>query len=122
MLVADGTGEAAPPLPVPVPAPLTAEIIPPTPLVRPAGDAAQQLEHQLGTCSALIGTIADYIASSSSHPDICLNFMDRITSMMRSSAAAGKVVGKLRGDAPEETRHRVIVEHAAPRGEGVLRA
>jgi hypothetical protein len=38
--------------------------------------------------------------------------MERIGSLMKSSAEVAKVVGRFRGLEAEETRHRMIVEHA----------
>jgi hypothetical protein len=72
-----------------------------TPLEIPKGNAADLLERQIGTCAALIGNIADYIARNDSNPDVCFPFMDRISSLLSSSATAARVVGQLRGIATE---------------------
>ena len=71
------------------------------PLEIPNGSAADLLEQQIGTCAALIGNIANYVAHSDTHTDVCLPFMDRIASLLSSSATAARVVGQLRGIATE---------------------
>ena len=82
------------------------------PLVIPAGSVDTLLEKQIAACAGLIEQIAFYIAHDTTPPDACVNFMDRIASLMNSSATVGKMIGHLHGLQPEETRHRMIVEHA----------
>jgi hypothetical protein len=70
------------------------------------------LERQIASCAGLIEHIAHYIARHDSAIDACGNFMERMASLMNSSANAAKMVGRLRGSLePEETRLRQIVEH-----------
>src|SRR5262249_9618950 len=90
---------------------------PPRPLALPAGDAAQLIEHQLATCAALIGSIAEH-TNRTMNLDSMIYFADRIASLMKASADAAKVVARLRADGPEETRHRILIERVAPQGEG----
>ncbi|HEX3944145.1 MAG TPA: hypothetical protein VHW69_08660 [Rhizomicrobium sp.] len=79
------------------------------PLVIPNGSTDVLL---IAACAGLIEHMTHYIARTDSAIDACTNFMDRICSMMKSSAEVAKVVGRLRGLEPEESRHRMIVEHA----------
>ena len=83
-------------------------------LVIPTGPVDTLLEKQIAACAGLIEQVAFYIAHDTTPPDACVNFMDRIASLMNSSATVGKMIGHLRGLQPEETRHRMIVEHAGP--------
>ncbi|HEY4114131.1 MAG TPA: hypothetical protein VGM17_08730 [Rhizomicrobium sp.] len=89
------------------------------PFVIPQGPSEEMLERQLASCAGLIDHLAQYIGRYDSDVQACLNFADRIASLMKSSAGVAKVVGRLRGLAPDETRHRVLVEYAPPGG-GVL--
>jgi hypothetical protein len=78
------------------------ELLPPQPgLVIPEGNVADLLERQVGICAALIGNIADYVARNDTSTEVCFPFMDRISSMLTSSATAARVVGQLRGIATE---------------------
>jgi hypothetical protein len=86
-----------------------------SPLEIPRGNAADLLEQQIGTCAALIGNIANYVAHSDTEANVCLPFMDRIASLLSSSATAARVVGQLRGIA-NETRQTFITEKG---GKGV---
>jgi hypothetical protein len=96
-----------------------APALPPAPpLEIPKGSVADLLEHQIGTCSALIANIADYVARNDSRPDICFPFMDRIASLLSSSATAGRVVGQLRGIA-SETKQTFITEKGGKGAGGV---
>jgi hypothetical protein len=79
------------------------------PLIMPTGDAAQLLENQLSSGAALVGYLAQYIARDNTHTGVCLDFMERMTSMMNASANVGKVVSRLRNGAVE-TRHRLVLE------------
>jgi hypothetical protein len=81
-------------------------------LVIPNGSTDVLLDKQIAACAGLIEHMTHYIARTDSAIDACTNFMDRICSMMKSSAEVAKVVGRLRGLEPEESRHRMIVEHA----------
>ncbi|MFL6690018.1 MAG: hypothetical protein ACJ8IR_07530 [Alphaproteobacteria bacterium] len=85
---------------------------PALPFTIPEGSADVLLEKQIGSCAGLIEHVARYIARNDSAIDACTNFMERIGSMMKSSAEVAKVVGRFRGLEAEETRHRMIVEHA----------
>jgi hypothetical protein len=108
----DATEETAPAL--------AASKFEPIPLVIAMGRCEEQLERQLASGSGLIEHLVQYIARCDSDVQACLNFADRICSLMKSSAGVAKAVGRLRGLGPEETRHRVFVEYA-PHGGGVLR-
>jgi hypothetical protein len=94
------------------PASTTSQKKPLPPLVIPVGPLDTLLEKQIASCSGLIEQIAYYIAHDTTLPNDCINFMERIASLMTSSAGVAQVVGRLRGLEPEETRHRIIVEHA----------
>jgi hypothetical protein len=85
---------------------------PAIPFAIPEGSADVLLEKQIGSCAGLIEHVARYIARNDSAIDACTNFMERIGSLMKSSAEVAKVVGRFRGLEAEETRHRMIVEHA----------
>lgn len=84
-----------------LPPPRDAAREPAQPLEIPKGNVADLLEHQIGMCSALIENIANYVAQNETATDVCFPFMDRISSMLSSSAAAARVVGQLRGIAAE---------------------
>jgi hypothetical protein len=96
--------------------------VPHEPLIRPAGDAAQLLEHQIASCAALMGYLAHFVARPDTDPATCISFMDRMSSMLGASAQIGKVVGRLRGNI-SETRQLITVEKKTTGGgvgEGVL--
>jgi hypothetical protein len=88
------------------------------PLEIPKGNAADLLEQQIGTCAALIGNIANYVAHNDTHADVCLPFMDRIASLLSSSATAARVVGQLRGIA-SETKQTFVKKVEGAREGGV---
>ena len=90
----------------------------PFPLEIPKGNAADLLEQQIGTCAALIGNIANYVAHNDTHADVCLPFMDRIASLLSSSATAARVVGQLRGIA-SETKQTFVKKIEGEREGGV---
>lgn len=92
------------------------------PLIRPTGDAAELLEHQLASGAALMGYLAHFVARPDTDPETCISFMDRMASMLGASAQIGKVVGRLRGNI-SETRQTITVKKemtAGGVGEGVL--
>ena len=92
------------------------------PLVRPAGDAAQLLEHQLASGAALMDYIAHFIARPDTHPDVCMSFLEKMSSLLSANAQVGKVIGRLRGNI-SETRQTITVEKKQTGrgvGEGVL--
>jgi hypothetical protein len=92
--------------------PVRAPAPPLPPLVIPEASTDVLLERQIASCAGLIEHIAHYIARHDSAIDACGNFMERMASLMNSSANAAKMVGRLRGSLePEETRLRQIVEH-----------
>lgn len=95
-----------------------APFAPTVPLEIPKGNAADLLERQIGTCAALIGNLADYIARNDTPTDVCFPFMDRISSLVSSSATAARVVGQLRGIA-SETRQTFITEKGGTGAGGV---
>ena len=72
----------------------------------------------IGTCAALIGNIANYIARNDTATNVCFPFMDRISSLLSSSAAAAKVVGQLRGIATE-TKQTFITKQGGKGAGGV---
>jgi len=113
---ADDTEPVSSVLPSPTggPEPSPKDSTPPAqiPLVIPNGNTDVLLDKQIAACAGLIEHMTHYIARTDSAIDACTNFMDRICSMMKSSAEVAKVVGRLRGLEPEESRHRMIVEHA----------
>lgn len=60
------------------------------PLVIPTGPVDTLLEKQIAACAGLIKQVTFYIAHVTTPPDACVNFMDRIASLMNSSATVGK--------------------------------
>ena len=70
-------------------------------LAIPHGSAAELLERQIATCAALIADMADFVANPGTAPEVCFPFMDRISTLLASSASAARVVGQLRGIATE---------------------
>jgi hypothetical protein len=106
----------------PIDSPPAAPVAEAIPLIIPMGRCEELLERQLASGAGLIEHLVQYIARYDSDLHSCLQFADRICSVMKSSAGVAKAVGRLRGLAPDETRHRILVECAPPRGEGVLRA
>jgi len=88
------------------------------PLEIPRGNVADLLEHQIGMCAALIGNIANYVAHNETATDVCFPFMDRISTMLSSSAAAARVVGQLRGIA-SETKQTFVKKIEGEREGGV---
>jgi len=92
--------------------------IAPQALEIPKGNAADLLEQQIATCAALIGNIANYIARSDTATDVCFPFMDRISSLLSSSATAARVVGQLRGIA-SETKQTFVKKVEGAREGGV---
>jgi hypothetical protein len=102
-LAAEPAAAAAEPMTAPAPS------LPP--LVIPQASTDVLLERQIASCAGLIEHIAHYIARHDSAIDACGNFMERMASLMNSSANVAKMVGRLRGSLePEETRFRQIVE------------
>jgi hypothetical protein len=96
--------------------------VPHEPLMRPAGDAAQLLEHQIASSAALMGYIAHFVARPDTDPQTCISFMDRMASMLGANAQVGKVVGRLRGNF-SETYQTITVKKVMTGGgvgEGVL--
>lgn len=93
-------------------------VLPARPLDIPKGSAADLLEQQIATCSALIGNIASHIARDDTDASVCFPFMDRIASLLTSSAAAARVVGQLRGIA-SETKQTFIKKIEGEREGGV---
>ena len=74
---------------------------PAIPFAIPEGKTDALLERQIASCAGIIEHLAHYIARYDSAVETCNQFMDRISTMMRSSAEAGLAVGRLRGMAPE---------------------
>jgi len=70
------------------------------PLMIPTGPVDVLLEKQIASCAGLIEQISYYIAHDTTPPADCVNFMDRIASLMNSSATVGKRIGKLRAFKP----------------------
>lgn len=96
--------------------------LPHQPLSRPAGDAAQLLEHQLASGAALMDYIAHFVARPDTHPDVCMSFLEKMSSLLSANAQVGKVIGRLRGNI-SETRQTITVEKKQTGGgvgEGVL--
>lgn len=79
---------------------------PPLPFAIPEGKTDVLLDKQIASCAGIIEHLAHYIARYDSATETCNKFMDRIGSMMRSSAEAAIAVGYLRGMAPEGRRRR----------------
>ena len=100
-----------------VPAPLQV-MAAPFPLEIPKGNAADLLEQQIATCAALIGNVANFVAHSETPAHECFPMMDRIASLLSSSATAARVVGQLRGIA-NETRQTFVTENGGMRRGGV---
>jgi hypothetical protein len=76
------------------------------PFAIPEGKTDVLLEKQIASCAGIIEHLAHYIARYDSAVETCNEFMDRISVMMRSSAEAALVVGRLRGMAPEGRARR----------------
>ncbi|MBV8977527.1 MAG: hypothetical protein JOZ13_09120 [Alphaproteobacteria bacterium] len=70
-------------------------------LATPQGNVADLLEQQIGTCTALIGNIAELVANPETSMEASYPFVDRISMLLSSSASAARVVGQLRGIATE---------------------
>ena len=78
----------------------------------PEGSTDVLLERQIATCVGIIDHLAHYVARNDTDPYNCNNFMDRIVSMMNSSANVAKMVGRLRGGLqPDEKQLRQIIQH-----------
>lgn len=88
------------------------------PLALPSGDAAQLLEYQLATSAALIGHLAGYITRDDTMPDVCVSFMDRMSTMIGRSAQVGKVVGQLRGHVSRSHQEISVSHGGGGRGAG----
>ena len=84
----------------------------------PKGNVADLLERQIATCAALIGNVANFVAHSETPASECFPMMDRIASLLSSSAAAARVVGQLRGIA-NETIQTFVTENGGRRRGGV---
>jgi hypothetical protein len=92
-------------------APVTPPAPPFPPLVIPAAGTDVLLERQIASCAGLIEHIVHYVACDDRPVEARWNFMERMASLMNSSANAAKMVGRLRGCLePEETLFRQIVE------------
>jgi hypothetical protein len=85
------------------------------PLVIPEASTDVLLERQIASCAGLIEHIAHYIARNDSAISVSSNFMERIASLMNSSATAAKMVSRYRGIKPAETCHRSIIERVDSR-------
>ena len=83
----------------------------------PKGSVADLLERQIGICAALIGNVADHVAHDPSDPSR-YHLMDRVSSMLSSSATAARVVGQLRGIA-SETKQTFVKKVEGKREGGV---
>ncbi len=84
---------------------------------RPVTPAAtESLERQIAYCGALIEEIADYVMRDDTEVHACYGFIDRVSSLIQSSAAAGTVIGRLRGQV-SETKHTMVMEEKR-KGEG----
>jgi hypothetical protein len=96
-------------------------LVPHEPLTRPTGDAAHLLERQLASAAALVDYLAHFIARPDTDPQVCISFMNNMTSLLGANAQIGKVVGHLRGQV-SESRQTISVEKRmiGGRGEGVL--
>ena len=85
------------------------------------------LERQVAACVGIIDHLAHYVGRNDTETYSCNNFMERIASLMNSSATVAKMVSRYRGIKPAETCHRSIIERVEsrsggqPQGEGVLR-
>jgi hypothetical protein len=69
----------------------------------------ESLERQIAYCGALIEDIADYVMRDDTEVHACYGFIDRVSSLIQSSAAAGTVIGRLRGQV-SETKHTMVME------------
>jgi len=94
-----------------VPEPMTEPASPRPPLVIPEGNTDVLLDRQIACCAGLIERMAHYIACDDRPTEARWNFMERMASLMNSSANVAKMVGRLRGALePEETCVRQIVQ------------
>lgn len=84
------------------------------PLTIPAGPLDVQLQRQIALCGGIIEHLAHYVTRYDTEPYNCNNFMDRIVSMMNSSANAAKIAGRLRGSYKKDSA-------TGPRSSGALR-
>ena len=74
--------------------------IPPQPpllFAIPQGKTDALLDRQIASCAGIIEHLAHYIGRYDSAVETCNQFMDRISSMMRSSAEVALAAGRLRG-------------------------
>jgi hypothetical protein len=86
------------------------EPAPSPPLVIPEASTDVLLERQIASCAGLIEHIIHRIARRESPLEAEANFMDRMASLMNSSATLARAVGRYRGLKPAETCHRSIIE------------
>ena len=61
------------------------------------------LEKQIARCSDIIDRIADIVSQDGLTPNVCVNFVSRLPSLMTSSAAVGKIAWQFR----ESTRKKL---------------
>ena len=88
------------------------------PLTIPEGSTDVLLDRQIATCVGLIDHLAHYVARYDTDHYNCNNFMERIVSMMNSSANVAKMVGRLRGSLqPDEKQLRQIIQREDRPGE-----
>jgi len=106
----EGEGETAAAVAKPIDAPSARMFPREVPLVIPQGKSDELLERQIASCAGIIDHLARYIARSDTDPQVCANFIDRIASLMNSSAGVGTTIGRLRGLGPEENVHRMIYQ------------
>jgi len=71
------------------------------PFAIPEGKTDALLDRQIASCAGIIEHLARYIGRYDTAAEICNQFMDRISTMMKSSTEAALAVGRLRGMAPE---------------------
>jgi len=72
-------------------------------------DTARILERQLASCATLIEALTAYVMRDDSTVESCYGFLDRISALLESSASAGKVVGRLRGQV-SQTLHTMVMD------------
>lgn len=98
-----------------------AAVIPPLPRLPVPVGTQLLLDAQLGEALKIMRDYSQWVHGPQIPIHHCLNVSDALARLMLASAQLGTVAARLQAGEPE-SRHRVIVEHAAPasaRGERV---
>jgi len=93
--------------------------LPPPPPI-PSG-TLPLLDAQLGEALKIMQDLAAWVRHPYSAIDTCMSVADSVSRLVLASATLGKVASQLQNGDPE-SRHRVIVEYAGDRGEGIRKS